>query len=930
MTDPLPVHVDLLLQSGRHSVTGLDEVLESNPITISGRGRPAEGSQSGPTRVAMEITNSDGRYSPRNPSSDLYGQIGRNTQAQVYLGTVHPGAAGGTGTASTSHLAPTVTATTDGILICGWMSDDPVDYTVPGSMTAGPAETDGSYSTQRTAYQVVAAGATGTRTATTGLATGYTSVSGVVHGDGVAVEETLSGVSGGALGDVTLTTDAGTLAGWWLVAVQGWLRGIDARMPDAPYGDDGGWILLGDSGRIDGELNIGAPTPVYLRQRIWARRVNTTGAQRVIFAGVAGGAAADNHAALYVLSGAEDWDIRATVEVPSWPSRWDISGARVVVDVDGSGILRRLQQGSPLYSPLRRAITGAAATVHVGRSLLPVAYWPLEDGTGSTVAASGLAGGTPLTPDGTIQWASIEVTGSAPGPDWSAAAGNLVGPITGVTTSQGWGIGCLVQYTGATSWDALRITVQGGRYSDLRLNLGTSATLSATTGGSTSTLTSALSTLNDGEPHWVEIWCISPTGTPLQHVLRVDGVAEGVLGETGERGVPVAMRAQRRGADEAGLLHLGVWADPVASIYTQLIAPAITAHAGETAARRVERLCQQESISIHIVGDPDDSTPMGEQPIATLLSLLRECEEADLGILYEPREVLGLAYRTRTSRYNQPYTLELEYGAEGEVAWPLEPTDDDRYLRNDVTVTRSGGSSYRYEIDEGPLSTQDPPDGVGRYPYPVTVNVELDGQLPDQASARAHLGTVDELRYPVVQVDLAALVDVGKDSYARAAAALDPGDRLAIEGPPPWLPPDTIDQHVEGVTETLGTFERRLSLVCVPASPYTVGVVEDEILGRADTDGMEIDADVEAGTDADISVAVTAGPEPITTAAHPSMFPFDIRLGDVVLTVTAIAGSAGSYVFDIDTQPVNLPVGTIVTIPAGTPLSLAHPWRAAP
>lgn len=929
MTTPLDIHVDLLLSTGRESVTGQSDVLASEPITIT-RGRPAESSQSAPTRVSMTLDNTDGRYSPRNPASDLYGLIGRNTQAQVYLGTPHLGAAGGSGTASTSHVAPSVTATTDGILICGWMSDDVLSYTVPGSMTGGPSETDGTYSTQRTAYQVVSAGATGTRTATGSVSTGYSSVSAVVHGASAAVEEMLSGSSATLL-DVTLTTDAATQAGWWMVAVQGWLRGYDSPMPDAPYGDGGGWILLGDSGRITGTNSTGADQTVYLRQRIWARRVNWTGAQTVIFGGVAGGAAADNHAALYVLSGVDDWDIRATVEIPSWPSRWDISGNHVWVPVDGSGILRRLQQGSTLHSPMRRAITGAAATLHVGRSLLPVAYWPLEDGTGSTVAASGLPGGTPLTPDGTIQWASVEVTGSAPGPDWSAAAGNLAGPIVGVTTSQGWGIGCLVQYTGATSWDALRVTVQGGKYSDLRLNLGTSATLSATAGGSTSTLTSAISTLNDGDPHWIEVWCVTPIGTPLQHVLRIDGAVEGVVGETGERGVPVSMRVQRRGADTAGLLHLGVWAvdapaDPVSSIYSRLLAPAITAHAGEAAGRRIERLCREEGVAIHIVGDPDDTTPMGEQPIGSLLTLLREAEEADLGILYEPR-VFGLAYRTRASRYNQPATLELVYGDAAEVSHPLEPVDDDRYTHNDVTVTRSGGSSYRYEVDDGPLSTQPPPDGVGRYAHAVTVNVHHDGLLLDQASARAHLGTWDELRYPTVHVNLAALIDVGKDSYARAAAALDPGDRLTIERPPAWLPPDAIDQHVEGVSaETLGTFVRTLALVCVPAGPYTVGIVEDEVLGRADTDGMELAADFDAGTDTSMSVTVTAGPAPILTSTHASMFDFDIQCGGAVLTVTGISGS-GPYTFTVLQDPVN---GVVRTIPAGTSLSLAHPWRAAP
>lgn len=919
MSTPIRPRVDLLLPSGRLGVT--TDVLQRRPLIIT-RARQAEASQSVPTRVDAEINNRGGRYSPRNPLSPLYGQIGRNTQAQAYLGTPHLGEGGGSGTASTSHVAPSVTATGGGLLVCAWMSDDPVEYTAPDGMDT-LAETTGTYSTQRAAYETVTAGATGTRTATASASAGYSSVSAVIHGSAVTVEETLEDADN-QLGSVVLTTSDTTQAGWWLVAVQGWLRGFDAPMPDAPYGGDGGWILLADSGRIDGEHSAFGGIPVYLRQRIWARRVNCSGAQRVILAGAAGGADADNQAALLVLSGVDDWDIRATVEIPAWPPRWDVSGSHVWVPVEGAGILRRLQQGSaPLRSPLRRALTGAAATVHSGRSLLPVAYWPLEDAAGSQQAASALPGGAPLIPTDTIQWSSIAVPGSASLPDWSAGAGHLVGPASGVTAGADWGVGYLVRFGGTQSWDALRLTVEGGRWGELRLILSSSAIAihGVDADGVTEILSSAA--INDDASHWVEIWS-QAVGSTVLHTLRVDGVAVDTDVAPGAPGLPLTARLQRRGADTAAGGHLGVWEAPTSAIYGHLIEPAMAAHAGEAAGRRFERLCHEEGIVAHIVGDPDDTTPMGEQPIANLLSLLRECEEADLGILYEPREALGLAYRTRRSRYNQVVTLALDYAA-SEVAPPLEPTDDDRYTRNDVTAIRSGGSSYRYEVTEGPLSVQDPPDGVGRYDHAVTVSVHSDALLPDQASARAHIGTTDELRYPTVRVNLRALGEAGKDGLARAAAALDAGDRLTIADPPVWLGPDTIDQQVEGYVETLGPYGREIVLACVPAEPYTVGVIEDEILGRADTDGMELAADFDAGTDTSMSVTVTAGPDPILTSTHGSMFDFDIKCGGVILTVTGISGS-GPFTFTVLQDPVN---GVVRTIPAGTPLSLAHPWRAA-
>jgi len=84
----------------------------------------------------------------------------------------------------------------------------------------------------------------------------------------------------------------------------------------------------------------------------------------------------------------------------------------------------------------------------------------------------------------------------------------------------------------------------------------------------------------------------------------------------------------------------------------------------------------------------------------------RKRGNADGGILYEPRDFLGLAYRTRESMYRQTARLELDYAAAhlGSGEGGLEPTDDDQQTRNDITVKREGGSSYRASAETGPLS----------------------------------------------------------------------------------------------------------------------------------------------------------------------------------------------------------------------------------
>nr|WP_307962047.1 hypothetical protein [Salinispora arenicola] len=50
------------------------------------RGRTSEGSEATPTQVSMSIRNTDGRYSPRNPTGPYYGVIGRNTPLRVRVG----------------------------------------------------------------------------------------------------------------------------------------------------------------------------------------------------------------------------------------------------------------------------------------------------------------------------------------------------------------------------------------------------------------------------------------------------------------------------------------------------------------------------------------------------------------------------------------------------------------------------------------------------------------------------------------------------------------------------------------------------------------------------------------------------------------------------------------------------------------------------
>ncbi len=94
----------------------------------------------------------------------------------------------------------------------------------------------------------------------------------------------------------------------------------------------------------------------------------------------------------------------------------------------------------------------------------------------------------------------------------------------------------------------------------------------------------------------------------------------------------------------------------VKTLSTEL-ATELNAHVGEKAGDRIRRLCDEEGIKCRIEGDPADTEAMGPQRPLTLMSLLEECANTDLGILHEARSARAVGYRTRASMQDQDTLL---------------------------------------------------------------------------------------------------------------------------------------------------------------------------------------------------------------------------------------------------------------------------------
>jgi hypothetical protein len=315
----------------------------------------------------------------------------------------------------------------------------------------------------------------------------------------------------------------------------------------------------------------------------------------------------------------------------------------------------------------------------------------------------------------------------------------------------------------------------------------------------------------------------------------------------------------------------------------------------------------------------EPSAPLGPQPNATLPALIEESAASDGGILYEPADVFGLGYRTLANLTNQAPALLLDYAA-GELAAQPEPTFDDQNVRNDVTVTNAGGGTARAQLETGRLSVAEPPAGVGRYEYPVDVNVYDQAQADQRAGWELALGTVELERFPLVTLQLDSPAFTSDSALTAAALGVRMGDRIVIANLPDH--PDDVSLLVIGITEEIGAHDHRLVLNCVPELPYQVGIYTrtDDDYDRYDTAGCEL-AEALDTTETGVDVTTTSGPRWVDTTNYPDEFPFDVIAGGERMTCTAITGTTASQTMTV-TRSVN---GVVKTHAAGADVRLADP-----
>ena len=629
-------------------------------------------------------------------------------------------------------------------------------------------------------------------------------------------------------------------------------------------------------------------------------------------------------------------------EVPSWPTTWDITGTDVRVTITAAGQMRRLFQGNqPLHSSLYRAYglgLGLGSGIGAGK---PIAYWPCEDGANSTVIASGLAGGTAMSLSGQAPptfasnssfpgslslpllagsiWTGTIPTYTNPGTDptqvgASAAVGFCLSiPATGAYDG---GVLARMTTTGTVArFDLVYGAVSGG--SVALIGYDSSGTQLFTSGYQSPQSFSGYGMPGyNGMPVFINFG-LTPSGTPgsiiyegnfqplYPHALLSQsfGIFAATISGTVGNATSVVINPDGHFNDTAvghivfqGYTNFGL-AGFVMSAW--LFEPPATPFYYPTtfawSPGRFLRLCQEQGVQGAVIlaagtnaGDP---TTMGYQANATFANLIQEPATTSGGLLFEARNQNSLILRERGTLYNQVAKLTLDH-SQHQLSGPLNPVDDDALTRNDITVSRIGGSSAQLQLTTGTLSVQPPPAGVGDYPTSYSLSLGSDSQLSDQAGWRLHLGTVDQPRFPNVPINLRHPTFTSNVDMMNAALTIDIGDRLVITNPPPWMPPDPISQIVQGYTEILGIWEHDIVFNCSPEDPYKVGLLDDTVLGRLDTDGSTLTLPT-GTTDPTITVTTTGsatGSALWTTT--PGDFPFDIAVGGERMTVTNIVGVA--------------------------------------
>jgi hypothetical protein len=522
-------------------------------------------------------------------------------------------------------------------------------------------------------------------------------------------------------------------------------------------------------------------------------------------------------------------------EISEWPPHWDPSGKEVSVDIVANGIWRRMSQ---LQTTLGSAFTRYNAITLTGTSQ-PRAYWPMEDGTGSgqLVSFDSVAGTANAVQSfitgaaGLSLAANTDFKGSDGIPVLNAAKIIATVPAGGTAT-----VNCtrfLISVpangdsaSGTTNWNLAEID-SSGTIAKFEVYLNATGTLLIQLRNSGGAVVASGTTTTNVKGKPVLASCeLTTSGANVAFAFRIitagaAGITESLTGTvtTASVGAVTSVifgRANVLMDTAVGQLSVTYGAVP-------LMVPAANAlngYTGEFAMDRFTRICGEMGIAAETIGTSATTAAMGPQFDDTLENVLQIIEDTDCGLLFESRGQFGMGYRSSASMANQAVAATFSYTA-ATLDQSLAPVYDDQLTRNNVTVTNWTGYTQEAILTAGAMSVLNPPNGVGNgYSYQRTVSAAADSQVAGIATFLLNVGSVDEVRFPVVML---RMIRASNAALFAAVPGLRVGDYFQITNPPAFLTATAIKQLVWGYSETLNAKDWTFSLNSVPESPWETG-----------------------------------------------------------------------------------------------------------
>lgn len=943
-TDPIDTRVEIYTGSSTSPTpTWLSVVRHENTqagvyggdrseITIN-RDKSDETKLNETVNCSLQLNNRDGRYSPQNPMSPYYGYINKNTPLRVSVPAYESFMqlnAGSTAAATTpDSTALSITSDIDirvNADIDNWWAQDRgllEKYTTTGNQRA---------------YQMIV------------QEDGYLRLQWSTNGtNNVNTISTVALPFQSGRWSVRATLDVNNGSGGYTVV---WYYSADTNLTTATWTtldtlvttagttsifDSTATVQLGDNKATD----VNNPDNY---DKFYSAQIRSGIAGTIVanpdFTTLTGGtavfhdtAASPNIWTMLDAAYVEDRDYRFYGEINQWPVKWDTSGSDVWVDIEASGPLYRLGQGSQSTgSAMRRSIS-----VHPSM----VGYWHVEDGEDATVPTTGAANGLNMTEGALVVSDFAAYEGTFRGTDtlaninlnaWgggiksytpnSPAAVELNflfhAPTSEIPTSTP--IMRLFTTGTASRWDIVYTTTAGG---SLEVQAFDSDNVSILSGGVTDF------DIDNGD---FDIWLqLVQNGTGIDWELGVYPIDNDTF-YTFDSGTLASRTISRAtgvhvnppgsaGADDVAYGQIAVYKAIVTDLDSAQAVMA-DAYKNESACNRINRLCDEEGVIFHERGARGSTTAQGYQLNDTVLNLINKAAETDGGWLYEDRERNGLVYRTRTSMYASLPALTLDY----DLNQMLRLDAVDGPIFNDVTVKKIEGGSYRAVLEEGKLSVLSPPNGVGRYAQSYDLSLSRENQPDDQAGWRLSKGTVDEPRFTIT-LELAQNEFASSASLRAQIRALDIGQRLDITNPPDWMPPDTFKTIVQGYTEVIGNLTHTFTFHTQPFYPWQVGYYSGTSGGISafyPTEGARYSPMLDTVIAEDLTTTETG--IDITNGRIDCYFThadgdYDIIIGGERMTVTAVSGTGLSQTLTV-TRSVN---GVVKAHSTGAEITLFVP-----